>query len=129
MENEANIKVHKVNHICVELDTFKDYYLNHNYNENMFNDDGTLNKNYNSFKKTGLIAQIFEEHWNDVYNEQKEKIDLYRPNAPSEINKIIDCHNKNLGCSVYECPNCHDMVFIGHTCKCRLCTSCGINTN
>ena len=64
MENEANIKVHKVNHICVELDTFKDYYLNHNYNENMFNDDGTLNKDYNSFKKTGLIAQIFEEHWN-----------------------------------------------------------------
>lgn len=125
MENEANIKVHKVNHICVELDTFKDYYLNHNYNENMFNDDGTLNKNYNSFKKTGLIAQIFEEHWNDVYNEQKEKIDLYRPNAPSEINKIIDCHNKNLGCSVYECPDCHDMVFVGHTCKCRLCTSCG----
>ena len=25
----------------------------------------------------------------------------------------------------YECPNCHDFIFVGHTCKSRLCTSCG----
>ena len=38
---------------------------------------------------------------------------------------IMDCANKNLGCSLYECPNCHDIIFIGHTCKSRLCSSCG----
>ena len=50
---------------------------------------------------------------------------MYRPNAPFEIQKIIDCHNKNLGCTAHECPNCCDVVFIGNTCKSRLCTSCG----
>lgn len=123
MENIIN--THQIDHICTDIETFKDYFLEHNHNENIFNSDGTLNKNYNSFKKTGLIAQIFEDHWNNVYNEERTKIDLYRPNAPREVNKVIDCHNKNLGCSVYECPECHDLVFIGHTCKSRFCTSCG----
>ena len=120
-----NINIHEVNHICVGFETFKDYYLSHNYNDNMFNSDGSFNINYNNFKKTGIIAQIFEDHWNLVYQQEKDKIDLYRPNASIEVQKIIDCHNKNLGCSVYECPSCHEFVFIGHTCKSRFCTSCG----
>ena len=33
-------------------------------------------------------------------------VDKYRPNAPVEIKKVIDCHNKNFECSAYECPNC-----------------------
>jgi hypothetical protein len=122
---ENNIKTHEINHVCVDLETFKDYYLNHSYNESMFNTDGTLNKDYNSSKKTGLIAKIFEEHWPKVYEENQDIIDLYRSNAPFEVSKIINCYNKNLGCSVYECPECHDFIFIGHTCKSRFCTSCG----
>lgn len=122
---ENIIKTHHVEHICTNIETFKDYFLNHNYNENMFTDDGSLNKNYNNFKKTGLISQIFEDHWNSIPFDEKQIILKYRPNADKEVQKIIDCHNKNLGCSVYECPNCHDFVFIGHTCKSRLCSSCG----
>ena len=64
MENVIN--THQIDHICTDIETFKDYFLEHNYNSNMFNSDGTLNKNYNSFKKTGLIAQIFEDHWNNI---------------------------------------------------------------
>ena len=30
-----------------------------------------------------------------------------------------------MGCSLFECPSCHDIVFIGHTCKSRFCSSCG----
>ena len=37
----------------------------------------------------------------------------------------FDCYNKNLGCSVYECPQCNDIIFVGHTCKSRFCSSCG----
>lgn len=125
MENTINIKHHQIDHICTTLDDFKDYYLNHNYNENMFNSNGTLNRDYNNFKKTGVIAKIFEENWDKLSYEEKQLILKYRPNAEFEINKIIDCYNKNLGCSVYECPDCHDFVFIGHTCKSRFCTSCG----
>ena len=54
MENIINI--HQVEHICTNIENFKDYFLNHNYNENMFNDDGSLNKKYNIFKKTGIIC-------------------------------------------------------------------------
>ncbi len=104
---------------------FYNFFLEHQFDQNMFNDDGTINPNYNSFKKTGVIAQIFEDHFDMVYNNNKDLIDLYRSNAYNEIHKIIDCHNKNLGFSTYICPKCNDAVFIGHTCKSRLCSSCG----
>lgn len=109
----------------VTEDQFINYFLNNNYNENLFNSDGSLNKNYNSFKKTGIIAKIFEDHWSSIYNKHKDTINLYRPNANKEINKIIDCNNKDLGCSVLQCPTCGDIIFVGHTCKSRACSSCG----
>ena len=117
--------IHDIDHICVTIDQFKDYYLDHNYNENMFTSEGKINPNYNSNKKTGIIAKILEDHWDHYYSINKEKVDKYRPNAVFEVKKVIDCHNKNLGCSVYQCPDCHEYVFIGHTCKSRLCSSCG----
>lgn len=109
----------------ISIKEFKEYFLDKTYNENMFNTDGSINTNYNSFKKTGTIAKILEDHWDKVYEKYKINIDKKRPNAPKEIKKIIDCHNKNLGCSVYQCPDCNDYVFIGHTCKSRMCSSCG----
>ena len=60
---------------------FLDFYNSRTYNANCFNDDGSLNKNYNSFKSTGIIASIFEDHWAETYNDNKEIIDTYRPNA------------------------------------------------
>lgn len=104
---------------------FLSFFNNKTFDANVFNSDGSLNKNYNSFKKTGTIPKIFEDHWIDVYSNNKILIDKHRPNANKEINKIIDCHNKNLGCSVYECPDCGDIIFVGHTCKSRICSSCG----
>ncbi len=114
-----------IDHASLSIEDFKNGYLRNNYNENMFNSDGSLNGEYNSRKKTGIISQIFEDHWNNIPPHDKQNILKFRPNADKEVNKIIDCHNKNLGCSVYECPNCHDFIFVGHTCKSRFCTSCG----
>ena len=74
------------------------YYLNNNYSDNLFNSDGSLNKNHNSFKKTGLISSILEDWLPIVYKNNKDLINKYGPNADVEVNKIIDCHNKNLGC-------------------------------
>ena len=104
---------------------FLEFYNSRSFGANCFNPDGSLNKNYNSFKSTGLIASIFEDHWEKTYLENKSLIDNYRPNATIEIPKIIDCANKNLGCSLYVCSKCNDIVFIGHTCKSRFCSSCG----
>ena len=104
---------------------FMNYFLDHNYNENMFNSNGHINPKYNSFKRTGIIAKIFEDNWTQFYEENKKLVDKYRPNAYNEIQKIIKCHNKDLGCNVYQCPECGDFIFVGNTCKSRLCTSCG----
>lgn len=111
--------------ITIPLSIFTREFLNNSYTENMFKSNGSINPKYNSFKKTGTIASIFEDHWNKFYKNNKSIIDKYRPNANTEVHKVINCYNKNLGCSVYECPNCHDMILIGHTCKSRLCSSCG----
>ena len=109
----------------IEETKFLDYFNNRTFDSNMFNQDGSLNKNYNSFKKTGTIAKIFEDHWDTLEPSLALNISKYRPYADKEVRKIIDCHNKDLGCSVYECPTCKDIVFVGHTCKSRLCSSCG----
>ena len=92
--------------ICVTLQQFKDFFLTHNYNDNMFNSDGSINTKYNSNKETGAIAQIFEEHWVKFYIENKIMVNTYRTNASFEIQKVIDCFNKDLGCSAYDCPKC-----------------------
>ncbi len=119
------MKTIKIEKACLSIEQFKECYLKNSYNENILNSDGSINKNYNSKKKTGLIAQIIEDGWNKMPVDEKNIILNYRKNADIEIKKVIDCHNKNLGCSVYECPECHECVFIGHTCKSRFCTSCG----
>lgn len=85
----------------MHIEDFKEFYLQNEYDENMFNADGSLNHDYNSFKKTGVISDIFEDWWDFVYSKYGEYIDKYKPNASDEVKKIIDCHNKNLGCSVY----------------------------
>lgn len=91
----------------------------------MVDKNGKLNPDYNSFKKTGIVPSIFEDWWDFVYSNHKDAIDAARPNACAEVEKIIACHNKDLGCSVYQCPECQDCFFVGHTCKSRMCTSCG----
>ena len=121
--DEINVKV--IDKAVLSLNDFKDGYLRNSYNENMFDDDGNINPNYNSKKKTGLIAQILEDHYYNLPENIKQNIIKYKTNADKEIEKVINCHNKNLGCSVYECPNCHDFIFVGHTCKSSFCTSCG----
>ena len=100
----------------------------HIVNENLFDDNGNIiMENKINNKKTGIIAKIFDDHWESFYKSKKDKIDIVRPNAPMEIRKVIDCANHNLGSSIYICPNCDDEVyFCHHTCKGKLCSSCGI---
>ena len=114
-----------INNLKLDINEFKEFYLNNNYNENMFKSDGSINPEYNSKKNTGLIAKIFEEHWDNIPTDIKASILKYKPNADKEIKKIINCYNKNLGCNVYHCPDCNECCFIGHTCKSRFCSSCG----
>ena len=97
----SKIKNNIIEKPIVSINDFKNSFLKNNYDENMFNNDGSLNANFNSKKKTGIIAQVFEDYWDNVSLESKQNILNIKPNADKEINKIIACHNKNFGCSVY----------------------------
>lgn len=59
----------------VPLEEFINNYLSKSFNENMFLPNSKINPKYNTFKKTEIIAKIFEEHWNDVYLKNKTLID------------------------------------------------------
>lgn len=65
---------------------FLEFYNSRTYTPNCFNDDGSLNKNYNSFKTTGVIASIFEDHWNFTY--QTKKRDM-RTHISVQLNDIF----------------------------------------
>lgn len=65
---------------------FLEFYNSRTYTPNCFNDDGSLNKNYNSFKTTGVITSIFEDHWNFTY--QTKKRDM-RTHISVQLNDIF----------------------------------------
>ena len=92
------METHLIDTPCMTIDQFVEYYNSHNFKGQMFDKDGKFNHNYNNYKKTGLIAKIFEDHWKDYYLLNKDKVDKYRPNADYEINKVIDCFNQNCKC-------------------------------
>lgn len=48
-----------------------------------------------------------------------------RPSTFKNIQMAILCSTIYLGFDIYECPHCHNQAYIPHTCKSRLCNSCG----
>lgn len=69
------------------------------------------------------LKDIFSDHWNNFI---KDNPDLNtRPVVFKEVDKMISCRTSDLGYSVYECPDCGEIKFSYHTCKSRLCPSCG----
>lgn len=44
----------------------------------------------------------------------------------TEVNKMRKCKTKEMGYSVYECPDCHKVMNVYNTCKGRFCNSCGV---
>lgn len=55
---------------CMSEQEFIEFILERDYNENMFNKDGTLDKNYNSSKVTGIISTILEIYSDEFLNKQ-----------------------------------------------------------
>lgn len=113
----------------IDVNIFNSWAKEHILDENRFDENGCIIiENEYNYKSTGIIAKIFEDHWDDYYIKYKDTISLKRPNANKEVKKIIDCANHNLGASVYVCPNDNEVIFSHHTCKGKLCSSCGIKS-
>lgn len=113
----------------IDINQFNTWAKTHITNESKFDENGfvIMENNYN-YKSTGIIAKIFEDHWNSYYSKYHKTLDILRPNANEEVQKVIDCSNHNLGSSVYVCSKCDEVIFSHHTCKGKLCSSCGIKS-
>lgn len=113
----------------IDINIFNNWAKKHITDESKFGDDGfIIMENNENYKSTGIIAQIFKDHWDNYYARYHKKLDEIRPNCSMEVQKIIDCANHNSGANVYVCPKCDEAYFCHHTCKGKLCSSCGIKT-
>ena len=113
----------------MDINQFNNWAKNHITNDSKFDNDGfIITENSHNYKSTGIIGKIFEDHWDNYYSKYKISLDVLRPNANKEVHKIIDCSNHSLGSSVYVCPKCEEIIFSHHTCKGKLCSSCGIKS-
>jgi len=65
------------------------------------------------------------QHNNNWYHFQEKYAHRLRDAIPWNINKIFDCRTEKLGFHKYECLDCGTMLTVPHTCKSRLCSSCG----
>lgn len=113
----------------IDINIFNDWSKKHITDESKFDDDGfIIMENNENYKSTGVIAQIFKDHWDSYYTRYRKKLDEIRPNCCKEVQKIIYCANHNLGANIYVCLKCDEAYFCHHTCKGKLCSSCGIKT-
>lgn len=61
-------------------------------------------------------------NWQRFYEKHSH---LIRDAIPWNINKIFNCRNENFGFHKYQCLDCGYTITVPHTCKSRLCSSCG----
>lgn len=73
------------------------------------------------------IKDIFGDHWNKFLKSYPNI--TIRETVFDNINKMLKCKTLDLGFDVFKCPNCGKENFCFHTCKSRLCSSCGNKYN
>ena len=74
----------------LDINNFNTWAKKHIFDDNKFDKDGyIIMENNSNYKSTGIIAKIFEDHWNEYYSKYKNTIDLKRSNANKEVHKKI----------------------------------------
>lgn len=73
------------------------------------------------------IKDIFKNHWNNFLNKFPNII--IRDTVYENVKRMIKCKTLDLGFDVFKCPNCGKEKLCFHTCKSRLCSSCGNKYN
>ena len=85
-------------------------------------------KNKVSDKKIRFhIKDIFLDHWNDFLN-TFPTLNI-RETVFYNVKRMIKCKTLDLGFDIFKCPNCNKEKFCFHTCKSRICSSCGNKYN
>ena len=70
------------------------------------------------------IKRILQHNnnWERFYSKHKHQI---RPSVIENINKLFLCRTQELGFHKYQCPHCGEFLTVPHSCKSRICSSCG----
>lgn len=73
------------------------------------------------------IKQIFKDWWNKF-------LDSYpnfniRDVVFTNVERMLKCRTWDLGFAIFSCPNCGKEKIVPHTCKSRMCSSCGNKYN
>lgn len=85
-------------------------------------------KNKVKDKKTRFtIKEIFEDWWNK-FCDKYENIKI-RDVVIKNLDRMLKCKTKDAGFSLFKCPECGKEKFLFHTCKSRVCSSCGNKYN
>lgn len=73
------------------------------------------------------IKQIFKDNWNNfLLDNPNIKI---RDVVYSNVNRMLKCKTTLLGFSLFICEHCGKEKIVLHTCKSRMCSSCGNKYN
>ena len=61
-------------------------------------------------------------NWQRFYDKHRHQI---RPSVVENIDKLFLCRTQELGFHKYQCPHCGEYICVPHSCKSRICSSCG----
>lgn len=73
------------------------------------------------------IKDIFKDHWNNFLNEYPNF--NIRETIFYNIKRLLKCKTSALGFDVFKCKKCGKEKILFHTCKSRMCSSCGNKYN
>ena len=62
------------------------------------------------------------DNWPRFYSNHKH---LIRESVVENINKLFLCRTQESGFHRYQCPHCGESIRVPHSCKSRICSSCG----
>jgi len=62
------------------------------------------------------------DNWQRFYRKYEHRI---RDSVVENINKLLLCRTQELGFHRYQCPHCGNILNVPHSCKSRICSSCG----
>ena len=73
------------------------------------------------------IKQIFKDWWNK-FLETYPNISI-RDVVFTNVSRMLKCRTWDLGYAIFKCPDCGNEKIVPHTCKSRMCSSCGNKYN
>lgn len=73
------------------------------------------------------IKQIFKDWWNK-FLEAYPNINI-RDVVFTNVSRMLKCKTWDLGYAIFKCPDCGNEKIVPHTCKSRMCSSCGNKYN